>query len=474
MGGVFGVVSEKDCMKEGFYGVDYHSHVGTSYGGMAVWNARGPHYKIHELFNDSFRSKLEGFANGNSGRIVVGAISDTEEQPLVLKSHLGAYVLVGVGKVGNLRKLAGEHRRSGSHTLMANGKVNPLEIVASLIDEGSDFAEGIGIMQERVEGSYTMLIMTKEGIYASRDKHGRTPLALGRRGRDVAVASESCSFPNLKFKFERNLGPGEAVFIDRNGEVSQIKKPDEKNLEICSFLWVYYGFPASTYEGVNVEEARYRCGKMLAARERESGRYDIDVVAGIPDSGTGHAHGFANASGIPHERPFVKYTPTWPRSFMPQDQSVRDLVAKMKLIPIAELIRGRSLLFCEDSIVRGTQLKDTIQRLYDAGAKQVHMRPACPPLIYGCKFLNFSRSKSVLDLAGRRAIDEMGDDERNLWKYANPDSREHKKMVEKIRARLNLTSLRYQRLDDLVSAIGLPKEKLCTFCWDGRTKCGKR
>jgi amidophosphoribosyltransferase len=345
---------------------------------------------------------------------------------------------------------------------MSGGEINPTELVATLINRGGSFEEGIRYAQQMVQGSCSMLVLTRDAIYAARDRLGRTPVVMGRKDGAWAVTLETCAFPNLGYEVVRYLGPSEVVRMTADS-VETVVPPGDV-LQICAFLWVYYGYPASNYEGINVEDARNRCGEMLARNDAT----EVDIVAGIPDSGTGHAIGYANAAGVPYRRPFVKYTPTWPRSFMPQDQGVRDLVARMKLIPIRELIQDKRLLFCEDSIVRGTQLKDTIRRLYDCGAREVHMRPACPPLIYGCKFLNFSRSKSELDLAGRRAVRELeGDGPVRLEDYADPAGKPYAAMVERVRQRLGLTTLKYQRLTDLVAAIGLPKEKLCTYCWDG-------
>jgi amidophosphoribosyltransferase len=345
---------------------------------------------------------------------------------------------------------------------MSGGEINPTELVATLINQEATFEDGIRNAQEAIEGSCSILLLTAKGIYAARDQLGRTPVILGKKKGSYAVTMETTAFPNLDYEVVKYIGPGEIVFISEDGVVQ--KKTPLKQLQICSFLWVYYGYPSSSYEGINVEAVRYRCGAELAKNDP----VNVDLVSGIPDSGTSHAVGYANAAGVPFMRPFVKYTPTWPRSFMPQNQEVRELVARMKLVPIRELINGRRMLFCEDSIVRGTQLRDIIERLYEYGAKEVHMRPACPPLVYGCKFLNFSRSRSELDLAGRRAIKEIeGRDDKHLQEYANPCSEKHCAMVERIRKRLKLTSLKYQKLDDLVSAIGLPKKKLCTYCWDG-------
>ncbi len=463
MGGFYGVVSRQDCVEDLFYGTDYHSHLGTRRGGLAVLNARGFARFIHNIENAQFRSKFEDDIAKMRGRHGIGVISDYEDQPLIIGSHLGLYAIVTVGVVRNARALAAKALGKRAHfSEMSGGEINPTELVATLINQETSFADGIRSALSAVEGSCSLLLLTDEGLYAARDALGRTPVVIGRKEGAYAATLETCAFPNLGYQVERFLGPGEVVLITEEGV--QQKSPPAGRMQICSFLWVYYGYPASHYEGINVEVVRNRCGAALARNEQAA----IDLVAGIPDSGTAHALGYANAAGLPFRRPFVKYTPTWPRSFMPQDQSIRDLVAKMKLVPIREFIQGQRLLFCEDSIVRGTQLKDTIQRLYDCGAREVHMRPACPPLVHGCKFLNFSRSKSELDLAARTAIREIeGDSPRDLQPYTQAGSEKHCLMVERIRQRLNLTSLRYQRLEDLVAAIGLPKEKLCTYCWDG-------
>ena len=467
MGGFFGVAAKDDCVGDLFYGTDYHSHLGTMRGGMAVRNGQGFTRFIKDITNAQFRSKFEDDLGKMHGSIGIGVISDYDDQPLIIGSHLGTYALVTVGRIDNLESLAVDvfRNREVHFSEMSGGAINPTELVATLINRGSSVEEGIQHAQELIEGSCSLLLLTDRCIYAARDRLGRTPVVLGRKDGANAVTLETSALSNLGYEVDRYLGPGEIVRIRSDG-VETLVPPGEQ-MQICSFLWVYYGYPASNYEGINTEVVRNRCGAALAKADE----IEVDMAAGIPDSGTGHAIGYANQAGIPYGRPFVKYTPTWPRSFMPQDQRVRDLVAKMKLIPIPELIRGKRLVFCEDSIVRGTQLKDTIQRLHDFGAQEVHMRPACPPLIHGCKFLNFSRSKSVLDLAGRRAIKELGEDEKHLPEYADPDSERHKAMVERIRTRMGLNSLRYQRLDDLVDAIGLPKEKLCTYCWDGAELC---
>jgi amidophosphoribosyltransferase len=469
MGGFFGVVSRQECIEDLFYGTDYHSHLGTRRGGLAADNGGFIRF-IHDITNAQFRSKFEEDIQKMYGRRGIGVISDYEDQPLIIGSHLGVYAIVTVGVVQNAAALAREMFASQTTHFaeMAGGDINPTELVAALINQGDTFTDGIRRAQQAVRGSCSMLLLAPDGLYAARDAYGRTPVILGRKDGAWAATLETCALPNLGYTVERDLGPGEIVRLTADG-VEQMAPPGDA-MQICTFLWVYYGYPASSYEGINVEVVRNRCGAALARRDR----VEVDLVSGIPDSGTGHALGYAGEAKIPMERPFVKYTPTWPRSFMPQDQRIRDLVARMKLIPIRDLIEGKRLLFCEDSIVRGTQLKDTIQRLHEAGAQEVHMRPACPPLIYGCRFLNFSRSRSEMDLAGRRAIAELeGSADASAEGYDDPDSAKYARMVDAIRRRLNLTSLQYQRLDDLVEAVGLPKEKLCTYCWDGADPYGQ-
>lgn len=464
MGGLFGVVSKKDCVSDLFYGTDYHSHLGTKRGGLAVNNPDGFIRFIRNIENAQFRSKFELDIPKMYGSKGIGIISDYEDQPLLIHSHLGKYAIVTVAAIQNADELAKKafSKRKIHFSEMGEGEINPTELVATLINQEMTFEDGIKNAQEVIEGSCSLLILTEKSVYAARDKLGRTPVVLGEKEGSFAVTLETCAFPNLGFEIKKYLGPGEVVLITEEG-VEQKKPPGEK-MQICGFLWVYFGYPASSYEGINVETVRNRCGATLASKDTVK----IDFVAGIPDSGIGHGLGYASEARVPFKRPFVKYTPTWPRSFMPQDQAVRDLVAKMKLIPIRDIIEGKRLLFCEDSIVRGTQLKDTIQRLYDFGALEVHMRPACPPLTYGCKFLNFSRSRSELDLAARTAIKDLEEEgSKNLDEYSETDSEKHKEMVENIRQRLKLTTLKYQRLEDLVQAIGLPKEKICTYCWDG-------
>jgi len=463
MGGFFGSVSKENCINDLFYGTDYHSHLGTKRGGLAVKNSNGFSRSIHNIENDYFRSKFESDLPDLMGNKGIGVISDYDSQPLIIGSHLGTFGIVTVGKINNIEELVNKEFNKKMHFSETSGGVtNPTELAAMLICEKGSFEEGIANAQELIKGSCSILLLTEKGIIAARDKLGRTPVAVGKKENAFAVSSETCAFPNLGYDIEKHLGPGEIVFLTADG-YEQRKKPNDK-MQICAFLWVYYGYPASEYEAINVESVRYRCGCSLAKNDDVK----IDYVAGIPDSGTGHAIGYANEKGIPYKRPFVKYTPTWPRSFMPQTQSIRDLVARMKLILVRSMVEGKRILFCEDSIVRGTQLQDNVQILFDYGAVEVHMRPACPTLIYPCDFLNFSTSRSTLDLAGRKAIQELeGSDDRFLDEYATAGSEKNIAMTNKIRDKLKLTSLKFQKLEDLVKAIGLPKEKLCTHCWDG-------
>jgi amidophosphoribosyltransferase len=463
MGGFFSVAAREDCVADLFFGTDYHSHLGTRRGGLAVMARDGISRFIHDISNAQFRSKFEDDIKKMSGFTGIGVISDGEDQPLIIGSHLGAYAIVTVGVIKNAEALVRGAFQQGTHFSEMSGEgINPTELVATLINQGATFEEGIARALDAIEGSCSLLLLTDRGIYAARDRLGRTPVVIGRKDGAWAVSMETCAFPNLGYETDRYLGPGEIVRVTEAG-CERLRPPGDR-LQICSFLWVYYGYPASSYEGINVEAARYRCGAALGRDDP----VEVDLVAGIPDSGVAHAIGYSNVRQLPYQRPFVKYTPTWPRSFMPTDQRVRDLVARMKLIPIQDLIQGKRLMFADDSIVRGTQLQDTIRRLYDQGAREVHMRPACPPLVYGCKFLNFSRSRSALDLAGRKAIKELeGRDDVHVAEYADPRTERYAAMIERIRARLQLTTLRYQRLPDLVGAIGLPKEKLCTYCWDG-------
>ena len=469
MGGFFGVASKTDCTLELFYGVDYHSHLGTRRGGMATYGENGFNRAIHNIENSPFRTKFERDVDEMEGNLGIGCISDFEPQPLLIQSHLGSFAITTVGKINNLDRLLKLVYEDG-HTHfqeMSGGKVNATELIASLICKKSSIVEGIRYVQEIIDGSMTLLLMTKDGLYAARDRFGRTPLVVGHKTDAFCVSFESFAYINLGYIDYKELGPAEIVLITPEG-VETVGAPQEE-MKICSFLWVYYGYPTSAYEGVNVEEMRYKCGSMLA--KRDGGSVHPDVVAGVPDSGIAHAIGYANESGIPYARPFIKYTPTWPRSFMPQNQSQRNLIARMKLIPVQALIENKKLLLIDDSIVRGTQLRETTEFLYHSGAKEVHVRPACPPLLYGCKYLNFSRSKTEMELITRRVIkDREGDDcpQEVLDEYADPCSCKYAEMVEAIRRQQNFTTLRYHRLDDLTASIGIEPCKLCTYCFDGK------
>ena len=473
MGGFFGAALREDVVFDIFYGTDYHSHLGTRRAGMAVYDTeKGFDRAIHNIENSNFRPKFEKDLEKMKGNSGIGCISDYEPQPLIVRSHHGTYAITTVGKINNIKELTdmlfgGTH----SHFLeMSGGDINPTEMVASLINQKSSIVEGILYAQEMIEGSMTFLIMTPKGIYASRDKWGRTPAVIGKKDTGYCVCFESFSYLNLGYTPEKELGPGEIVFIEPEGY--EVVSPARKEMRICTFLWIYYGFPASSYEGINVEDMRYGCGYKLAERDMRRGNIHPDCVAGVPDSGVAHAIGYANRSGVPYSRPFVKYTPTWPRSFMPTKQSRRDLIAKMKLIPIHELIAGKRLLLIDDSIVRGTQLRETTEYLYNSGAKEVHIRPACPPLVFGCKYLNFSRSDSEKELITRRKMEYLeGTSEfsdKVLEKYTDPDSDEYHAMLEEIRKELNFTSLHYHRLDDMIEAVGIEPCRLCTYCWSGR------
>lgn len=464
MGGLFGVVSKENCIKDLFFGTDYHSHLGTSRGGMAVWNGKGFVREIHNIENVQFRAKFEDDLSGMEGNMGIGCISDTEAQPLTIFSHLGHYAITTVGKINNLQEQVDKllAKKSSHYLEMGNGVINPTELISSIIDDESSFKDGIKKVHEVVDGSCTMLILTSEGIYAARDKMGRTPLIIGEKEGSYCVTFESCAFPNLGYEMKYELGPGEIVLLTPDG-LQKISPPGDK-MKICAFLWVYYGYPASKYEGMNVEMMRYRNGAALARNDN----VEVDLIAGIPDSGVAHAIGYSNEAHVPYGRPFVKYTPTWARSFMPQDQNIRNLVARMKLIPIKELVDGKRLLFCDDSIVRGTQLRETTELLFNFNAKEVHIRPACPPLVFGCKYLNFSRSKSEMDLITRRVIKDIeGSETAALDEYTDPKSDKYNCMVDCIKKRLNFTSLKYQNLYDMLDAIGLEHDKVCTYCWTG-------
>ncbi len=464
MGGLFGVVSKEDCVEDLFYGTDYHSHLGTRRGGLAVQSGRGLTRVIHSIENTQFRSRFEGDIQEMSGNMGIGCISDTESQPLIIRSHLGDYAITTVGRINNIQQLVNQAFGKGAahFTETSGGEISPTELISTLIDQEATIEDGIRRAQEAIDGSCSLLLLMDRGLYVARDRLGRTPLVIGEKNGATCVTLEACAFPNLGYRFRYELGPGEIMLLTPEG-IEQRASPGD-TLRICAFLWVYYGYPASSYEGINVEVMRNRSGAALARNDD----VEVDMVAGIPDSGTAHAIGYANQAHIPYCRPFVKYTPTWLRSFTSHDQAVRSLVARMKLIPIRELIEGKRLLFCEDSIVRGTQLRETIQRLYDYGAREVHMRPSCPPLIYACRFLSFTQSRSELELAARRAIREVeGRDNAPLEEYASPGSEKYRAMVERVRHHLNFTSLRYQAMPHMIDAIGLPKEKVCTYCWDG-------
>lgn len=464
MSGFFGSISKDDCVAEVFYGTDYHSHLGTKRAGMAFLSKdQGFQRAIHSLEDGYFRNKFENDVKNFTGNSGIGVISDTEAQPILVSSHLGRFAVVTVSKIVNIDELEAyflDKHHTFSET--SQGAVNATELVAMLIAEGEDFLSGIQNVYDKVKGSCSMLILTDEGLLAARDKLGRTPIILGKKEGSYAATFETCALSNLGYEVEKFIGPGEVVRLTADG-YEQLRKPNKK-MQVCSFLWVYYGYPPSFYEGINVDESRYRCGAALAKHSSTK----ADFVAGIPDSGIGHAMGFSHATGIPLKRPYSKYTPTWPRSFMPQTQRMRDLVAKMKLIPNKAVIHDKSGIFLDDSIVRGTQLKDNVQDLHQAGIKEVNMCIACPPLTYPCEFLNFSSSRSSFDLATHRAVRELeGRDDVDMKEYSDCNSEKYKAMVELIRKKLDLTTLTFQKLDDLVEAIGLPKEQLCTHCWDG-------
>ncbi|MCI5943969.1 MAG: amidophosphoribosyltransferase [Eubacterium sp.] len=467
MGGIFGVASKNNCVFDLFFGIDYHSHLGTRRGGMAVHGEKGFDRSIHNIENSPFRTKFEHDVDELEGNLGIGCISDSEPQPLLVHSHLGSFAITTVGKINNQEELVKQAFENGrAHFLeMSGGGVNATELVAALINEKPSISEGIRFAQEVIDGSMTLMVMTEHGIFAARDRLGRTPLFIGEKEDAHCISFEDFAYVNLGYKTCKELGPGEVVFVRPDSVKTVIPAGDK--MKICSFLWVYYGYPNASYEGVNVETMRYRCGELLARRD------DVkpDYVAGVPDSGIAHAVGYANESGIPFARPFIKYTPTWPRSFMPQNQKKRNMIAKMKLIPVEPLIKGKKLLLIDDSIVRGTQLGETTEFLYQSGVEEVHIRPACPPLLYGCKYLNFSRSNSELDLITRRVIlkreGENAYRKDILAEYADPDSERYQAMLDDICKELNFTSLRYHRLDDMIASIGIDPDKLCTYCWNG-------
>lgn len=467
MGGFFAAALKEDCIFDLFFGTDYHSHLGTRRGGMAVFGKDGFNRSIHNIENSPFRTKFQKDVNEMEGYLGIGCISDYEPQPLIVRSHHGTYAITTVGKINNTDAIVEKlFMKAHTHFLeMSGGDINATELVAAIINQKDNIVEGIQFAQEIIDGSMTLLLLTAKGIYCARDRMGRTPVVIGQKDEGFCASFESFAYLNLGYKDYKELGPGEIVVMTPEG-VMTLAKPGSK-MKICTFLWVYYGYPSSSYEGVSVEQMRYNCGDLLAQRD------DVapDTVAGVPDSGTAHAIGYANRSGIPFSRPFIKYTPTWPRSFMPTIQSKRNLIAKMKLIPVHDLIEGKSLLLIDDSIVRGTQLRETTEFLYQSGAKEVHIRPACPPLLFGCKYLNFSRSTSEMDLITRRIISEEEGQEVDraiLDDYADPESDRYANMLEEIRRQLDFTSLRYHRLDDMIESVGIDRCKLCTYCWDGK------
>jgi amidophosphoribosyltransferase len=466
MGGIFGVASKNDCVFDLFFGTDYHSHLGTRRAGMAVYGESGFQRAIHNIENSPFRTKFERDIDEMKGNLGIGCISDNEPQPLIVRSHLGNFAITTVGRINNVDELVDWAFTEGkAHFLeMSGGDINPTELTATLINSKDSIVEGIKYAQSRIDGSMSMLILTSKGIYAARDKLGRTPIILGKKDEAYCASFESFAYLNLGYENYKELGPGEIDFI--TPEAVEVVSPPLEDMKICTFLWVYYGYPSSTYEGMNVEKMRYNCGDMLAKRDN----VEADSVAGVPDSGTAHAVGYANHSQIPFSRPFIKYTPTWPRSFMPPKQSQRNLIARMKLIPVDALIRNKRLILIDDSLVRGTQLRETTEFLYHSGAKEVHIRLACPPLLFGCKYLNFSRSTSEFDLITRRVISKLegNDDSNNLHEYANPDSDKYENMVEQIRRELHFTTLKYHRLDDMIASTNISPCKLCTYCWSGK------
>lgn len=468
MGGFFGVVSKEDCVFDLFFGTDYHSHLGTRRGGMAVYGKNGFNRAIHNIEKAPFRTKFDKDIHEMEGNMGIGCISDYEPQPLIVRSHHGTYAITTVSKINNTNEIVEKLFNDGnSHFLeMSGGDINPTELVAAIINQKENIIDGINYALNLIDGSLTLMLLTPKGIYGARDRYGRTPLVIGKKEEAFCLTFEDFAYRNLGYENYKELGPGEIVVVDTEG-VRTLVQPG-KNMKICTFLWVYYGYPSSSYEGISVEKMRYNCGACLAKRDNVK----PDIVAGVPDSGTAHAVGYSNASGIPFSRPFIKYTPTWPRSFMPTIQSKRNLIAKMKLLPVHDLIKDKSLLLIDDSIVRGTQLRETTEFLYQSGAKEVHIRPACPPLLYGCKYLNFSRSSSEMDLITRRVIAKLEGTEdvsdEVLKQYADPESEKYEQMLEEIRKELNFTSLRYNRLDDMLGSVGIPVENLCTYCWDGR------
>ncbi|MDE6852856.1 MAG: amidophosphoribosyltransferase [Lachnospiraceae bacterium] len=469
MGGFFGVVSKEDCVFDLFFGTDYHSHLGTRRGGMVVYDQEhGFDRAIHNIENSPFRTKFDKDVHDMKGTMGVGCISDYEPQPLIVRSHHGTYAITTVSKINNAAEIVESIFANGhSHFMeMSGGEINATELVAAIINQKENLIEGIQYALELIDGSLTLMLLTPKGIYAARDQHGRTPLVIGQKENAYCVTFEDFAYRNLGYADYKQLGPGEIDIITTDG-VKTLAAPGTE-MKICTFLWVYYGYPSSSYEGISVEQMRYHCGACIAKRDN----VDVDIVAGVPDSGTAHAVGYSNESGIPFSRPFIKYTPTWPRSFMPTIQSKRNLIAKMKLIAVHDLIKDKRILLIDDSIVRGTQLRETTEFLYTSGAREVHIRPACPPLMYGCKYLNFSRSTSEMDLITRRVIAKLEGTEEVpeevLQEYSDPNTEKYDQMIEEIRKELNFTSLQYNRLDDMLDSVGIPTENLCTYCWNGK------
>ena len=468
MGGFFGCIADKECVNDLFYGTDYNSHLGTKRAGLVTFDSeRGFNRSIHSLERDYFRSRFEDELDSFHGNQGLGVISDTDPQPIIVNSHLGRYAVVTVAKINNQREIADELLAQRMHfSEMSANNINQTELVALLINMGNTFVEGINNVYRKIDGSCSMLILTEDGIIAARDFLGRTPIVIGSKDGAYAASSETSSFPNLDYKVVRDLGPGEIVRLRNNG--LEVLQPAFEREQICSFLWVYYGFPASSYEGINVEAVRERNGRKMG----EADVTDVDCVCGVPDSGVGTALGYSEGKGVPYERAVLKYTPTWPRSFTPGNQSRRALVAKMKLIPNGALLKDRRVVFCDDSIVRGTQLRDNVRTFFEYGAKEVHCRISCPPLVYGCPFIGFTSSKTDMELITRQIIrDFEGDDKKNLEKYAQTDSPEYQRMVAEIARRLGLTTLKFAKLEDLIESIGMPKCKICTHCFDGTSYC---
>lgn len=470
MGGFFAAALREDCVFDLFFGTDYHSHLGTRRAGLAVYGKKGFDRSIHNIENSPFRTKFEKEANAMQGTMGIGCISDYDPQPLVVRSHHGTYAIATVGRVNNKDRLLDViMKNTGIHFFeMTSGDINSTELVAALINQKDSLVEGIRSAQEMIDGSMTLLVLTTDGVYCARDRFGRTPLTIGLKDEGFCASFEPFAYLNLGYRDYKELGPGEIDLMTPEGVTTLV--PPEEKMRVCTFLWVYYGYPSSHYEGVSVEEMRYNCGRMLARRDGMN-RERIDTVAGVPDSGIAHAIGYANESGVPFSRPLIKYTPTWPRSFMPTIQSKRDMIAKMKLIPVHELIEKQRMLLIDDSIVRGTQLRKTTEFLFRTGAREVHARPACPPIMFGCKYINFSRSNSDMELIARRIVSKLEGHEPEravLDEYCDPESERYAAMLEGIRRQMGFSSLKFNRLDDMLAAVGVEPCKLCTYCWNGR------